>query len=145
MGRLSKFLRLSAADRRLFLKATLLVWIFRLALWLLPFRLVRQLLARFARAPLAARQDVPIDSVIWAVTTASRYVPVANCLPQALVAKLMLARQGHDAIVHIGVKRTDAGRFQAHAWVESNGRVVIGGSRELFRFTRLPSLEGELL
>lgn len=128
------------------MKAALLVWVFRIALWVLPFRVVRRLLARFAReSPASKEERATVGRIVSAVTAASRYAPVANCLPQALVAKLMLARHGHDATVHIGVTRIETGRFQAHAWVESNGRVVIGGSRELFRYTRLPSVEGEVL
>ena len=48
MARLSKFLRLRSADRGLLLKTMLLVWIVRLGLWLLPFYLVRQVLAKLA-------------------------------------------------------------------------------------------------
>jgi hypothetical protein len=29
--------------------------------------------------------------------------------------------------VHIGVVRSEEGKFEAHAWVESEGRAVIGG------------------
>jgi hypothetical protein len=39
-----------------------------------------------------------------------------------------IALIGHQAVVHIGVVRKNSDRLDAHAWVTSNGRVVIGGS-----------------
>lgn len=143
---LSKFFRLAAADQGFLLKVMLLLWAVRLMLWLLPFRKMRELLTIFsgASSPNAAEQ-VPLERVAWAVIRASRYVPAATCLTQALVAKILLTRLGYRAIVHIGVARSKAGEFQAHAWVESRGKIVIGGSgRSLQRYTPLAAADGEL-
>ena len=147
MGRVSKFLNLPAVDRRLLVKAMLWVWIFRIILWLLPFRVVRRLLARFADKFGASqtRGSIFLDRVVWAVTVASRYTPAATCLTQALATKILLTRNGYHAIVRIGVARSEAGKFQAHAWVESNGCIVIGDAQELFRYTRLISMEEDSL
>ena len=144
---LAKFLRLPAADRGLLLKVTLAVWAVRLMLWLLPFRMMRELLTRFSGEPKAGEsaEQVPAEHVAWAVTVASRYVPAATCLTQALVTKLVLGRLGYHAIVRIGVTRSDRGEFQAHAWVENNGTVVIGGSEaSVKRFTPLAVSDGVL-
>jgi len=35
------------------------------------------------------------------------------------------------------------GQLQAHAWVESQGRIVSGGLKDLWRYTPLPLLEGK--
>ena len=147
MGLLSKFLRLPAADRRLLVKGMLWVWMVRIVLWLLPFRLVRQLLAGFADEFGASQTRGPIfpDRVVWAVMVASRYAPAATCLTQALATKVLLSRNGYHAVVRIGVARSEAGEFQAHAWVESDGSVVIGGSESsLKRYTPLATADGEL-
>jgi hypothetical protein len=143
---ISKFFQLPAADRVFLLEVMLVVWAVRLMLWLLPFRQVRQLLTTLSGAPGSnAVQEIPVEHVAWAVDRASRYVPAASCLTQALAAKLMLGHLGHQAIVRIGVARSDAGDIQAHAWVESGGRVVIGGSgRSLRRYTRLAASHEEL-
>jgi hypothetical protein len=77
------------------------------------------------------------------VTLASRCVPSATCLTQALAGQVLLSRHGHPASLRIGVARSAAGEFQAHAWVECHGRIVIGGAQTLSRFTPLPSLERE--
>ena len=148
MARLSKFLRLRSADRGLLLKTMLLVWIVRLGLWLLPFHVVRQLLAKLAVRP-SSSQNGGLDLVdrdIWAVTVACRYVPLATCLTQALVTKVLLSRHGHHATVRIGVARSDGGKLQAHAWVENNGRVVIGGSEvSLKHYIPLAASNGDSL
>jgi hypothetical protein len=64
MGLLSKFLRLPAADRRLLVKGMLWVWMVRIVLWLLPFRLVRQLLAGFADEFAHPKREVPFFSIV---------------------------------------------------------------------------------
>jgi hypothetical protein len=47
--------------------------------------------------------------------------------------------------VRVGVDRSNTGELQAHAWVESHGKIVIGGSaRSLRRFTPLSAPNGEL-
>jgi Transglutaminase-like superfamily len=147
MGLLSKFLSLPAADRGLLVKGMLWVWMVRIVLWLLPFRLVRQLLAGLADEFGGSQTRGPIflDRVVWAVMVASRYTPAATCLTQALATKVLLSRNGYHAVVRIGVARSEAGEFQAHAWVESNGSVVIGGSESsLKRYTPLATADGEL-
>ena len=147
MGLVSKFFRLPAADRRLLVKVMLLVWMVRVGLWMLPFRAVRRLLAKLARKPVApqTRDGTLVSRVVWAVTVACRYVPAATCLTQALVTKLLLERRNCDAILRIGVARSAEGQLEAHAWVESCGKVVIGGSElSLKYYTPLAASDGEL-
>ena len=116
-------------------------------LWLLPFRLLRTMLSKFSNGTVAgaSAEQISVERVAWAVTAASRYVPVATCLTQALVTKMLLGRFGYPAIVRIGVARSESGELQAHAWVESGGSVVIGGSEpSLRRYKRLVGANGEL-
>lgn len=144
MERVSKFLRLPVSDRRLLVKALVLVWAVRVGLWLLPFRMMRQLLARLGREPAGAQVESwsLVNRIGWAVRLASRYAPAATCLTQALVTKVMLSRQGYPASVRIGVARSETGQFQAHAWVESKGSVVFGGSEvSLKHYTVLTALD----
>jgi hypothetical protein len=145
MQQVRKFLRLTSGDRRLLISAVLLVWTVRLGLWLLPFQGLRRLLSlrsKVTRAPLTLQEADPAcaDKVIWAVTTASRYAPAASCLVRALVAQVLLAQQGCPAHLCIGVAKTEAGRLEAHAWIESQGKVILGGKSDLARYTPLPSL-----
>ncbi len=146
MKKLHKFLRLPSADRRLLVKSILLLGAVRLGLRLLPFQTSRRLLARMVppTSELQKVDQVPIDQVIWAVTVASRYVPAATCLARAMAMQVLLSHRGHPASLRIGVARSEAGEFQAHAWVECQRRVVIGDTEALSRFTLLPSLEREI-
>jgi hypothetical protein len=141
MTPIRKLLRLSAADRTLLLRTTLWLCATRVGLWLLPVRVVRRWLARLARSPRRPPDASPSrERIVWAVSVARRVVPRATCLPQALVGESLLARGGYPADLRIGVKKTGAGRLVGHAWVESEGRIVIGDLRELSAYTRLPSL-----
>ena len=141
---LARFLRLSAADRSLLVRSVLLLGATRVALWALPFGLARRLFARAPRpAPVARATE---DRIAWAISVARRYVPRATCLPQALAAEALLVRAGHPAELRFGVLKTGQGRFVAHAWVESAGRIVVGELHEgLDRFTPMPTLPGARL
>ncbi len=145
MRRLRKLLRLPAAERWLLLKAALLLGGIRLGLTLLPFQTLRRFLDKLAESPIASRKTEPLSAerIIWAVESAGRYMPCARtCLTLALAAQVLLVRCGHPAQIHIGVVREEGEKFLAHAWVESGGKVVIGG-HELERYTPLVTLEGE--
>ena len=141
MTRLGRFLRLHPADRRLLVTAALLQAAIRLGLAVLPYRRLRELVDRLARV--GPRRRLPQDSaerIAWAVTWASHSVPGATCLTQALAAKVLLERRGRPARVRAGITRTEGEGLLAHAWVESDGRVVLGGE-DLARYTPLSALD----
>jgi hypothetical protein len=75
--------------------------------------------------------------VAWAVTVAARFVPGATCLSQALAARVLLRAAGHPTTLSIGVRRDPGGVIQAHAWVHSGVRPVVGvrpeGTYEVLR------------
>ena len=145
MKRLRRFLGLPAAERRLLIKAALLLWAIKLGLMLLPFRTMRNLLGRLTglSIDLWDADRYPVERVVWAVELAGRLMPRAStCLTEGLTAQVLLLRRGHPALLHIGAVKGEGGELQAHAWVESRGEVVIGGG-ELERFTPLVALEGE--
>ncbi len=143
MGPIRKLWRLSAADRFLLLQTALWLGATRVGLWLLPLRVVRRLLTRAARSHRQPRgAPATPGRIVWAVSVARCIIPYATCLPQALVAQSLFARDGYPAELRIGVKKTRAGRLVAHAWVESGGRVVLGDLRELSSYAPLPRLPG---
>jgi hypothetical protein len=115
--------------------------VFRLGLWLLPFKTMQRLVAETN----PVTNQVPVDRITWAVKVAGRYVPEATCLTQALAAQALLGCFGHPAKLRIGVVRGDGEKLLAHAWVEIQGKVVLGGLEDLSRYTPLPPLEGERL
>jgi hypothetical protein len=148
MLRLNKFLRLSSTERRLLVNSICLVTAVRLGLWLLPFQHLRRLLASWAKpvSPLNGVDPTFVGRVVWAVTVASRFVPRATCLTQALTTKVLLARRGHWAVLRVGVTRSERSEFLAHAWIEINGKTIIGGSDSFVkRYTSLPLLDDEII
>lgn len=139
MKQLSRFLGLRADERRLLLRTALLMPAFRLGLWILPFRRLMALAApREVSLPGAATSDP--ERIAWAVQVMSRYVPKATCLVQALTAKALLEKAGFPACLRIGVSKPRGEPFEAHAWVESLGKVISGGS-DLEHYSPLLLLE----
>jgi Transglutaminase-like superfamily len=79
--------------------------------------------------------------VAWGIRNAARVVPEATCFVQALAAQFLLARSGTPSQIRIGVAAGPGGEFVAHAWLLTDGRVVVGGSAsELRRYTVLTDL-----
>jgi hypothetical protein len=75
------------------------------------------------------RSTPPPKQLAWGVLVVSSYVPCATCLTQALAGQVLLTHYGYSTVVRVGVTKVDGkGTFQAHAWLESNGTVVIGES-----------------
>lgn len=142
---LRKALQLSAAERRLLAETAFLLEAVKLGMKLLPFRMLRRLLARVAdvpKNPSRGRSHPPAEKIAWAVKAASQHTPgIKTCLAQALVAQVLLARRGHPALLHIGVARGERGQFQAHAWVETEGGTALVGVPEPGRYTTLTTLK----
>lgn len=144
MTRLFKFLNLPSSERSLLVKAAILLWGIRLGLWLFSFQTLQRHLARVMQtSPESPDADSSSpDRPAWAVRAASRYVPKATCLTQALAAQVLLGRRGHTSRLHIGVTRSMEKEFEAHAWLQCEGKVVIGDS-EIERFTPLLASEAK--
>ena len=139
MGSIRKFWRLSQADRALLVQAAVWLGATRVVLWVLPFRLVRRLLAQTARPSAPRRGPRPSRHRLeWAVSLGRRVVPSSTCLVQALAAAALFIQHGHPADVRIGVMKDEAGGLIGHAWVESDGHVVVGDSSDLSRYAPLP-------
>jgi hypothetical protein len=140
MRHLHKFLRLSAEQRWLLIKATVLLGSIRVALRLLPFPVVRPHVERVTRCtyPLAV-DPMPAEQLAWAIDVAGHLVPGGgHCLSQALALQVFLVRRGYKAKICFGIQKPERSALMAHAWVEHNGVVLIGGSN-LQRFTTLVS------
>jgi hypothetical protein len=136
-----RLLGLTPARRRLVLEAAVLLGAIRLGLRLLPFPLLQRNVARLAKTE-GARG--PVGELRWALGVASRHMPRATCLAQALAGQVLLARHGCPPSFRLGVRKDARGRLRAHAWLEHRGGVLIGNRRDLSRFTPLgpPEVEG---
>ena len=129
-------MRLDSSARALVFATILLMGLVRTALRVAPFRIVK----RVAEAgPLTGTRfgKFSEEQVAWAVLLASRYIPKATCLTQALTARLLLTFCGHMNQLHIGVTRDSD--FKAHAWIECRRGVLVGGTAGSERFTPILS------
>jgi hypothetical protein len=142
VGRIRKFLHLSPAERRLFIKAWLWLGMIRLMLWLLPFQMHLRFLARLSQEPRGGCQaDLAMaERVSRAVEVMGRFVPQATCLTQALAAQMLLKRGGFSPDLRIGVAKTGERQLQGHAWVENHGRIMIGDN-EVETFVPFPAVK----
>ena len=141
---LLRFVGFPQECRRLLIRAFFLVLVIRLLLWVLPFTSLQKVLKSFhPRASPPASDDIPPARIAWAVTVASRYVLRATCLVRALATQVLLGRAGRSSVLHIGVMKGDRAPIEAHAWVEAEGRIIIGGSAAVL-YTKLASLEYEI-
>lgn len=121
MSALARFFTLSGADRLLVLRAATALVTVRVALSLVSTQRLRQWAAGM-RVP---EKRQPIERIAWAVSAVSRRMPGATCLVSAFALQHLLSREGHPSSLHIGVAKRDR-RFAAHAWVEVEGRTLIG-------------------
>jgi hypothetical protein len=139
MPRIDKFLKLSLADKLLLFRCVLAVAAIRLGLLLFSYNTIRRWLA-VSPSPVPA-SDAVAKRFGWGVETAGRLVPGATCLTQAFAGQVLLARAGYNSQMRIGVAEDAKGEFIAHAWLISDGRVVVGGSSEdLQRYVSLADL-----
>lgn len=121
---------LGASDWRLLAEAARLLLVVRIGLAVFRFPTLHAWLRSRRHLP-----DQPIVRVAWAVRAVSRRVPGTTCLAEALMMESMLLSHGHAPALRIGVRAGDApvpsGAVDAHAWVECDGKVVIGGVAQL--------------
>ncbi|HZQ91796.1 MAG TPA: lasso peptide biosynthesis B2 protein [Terriglobales bacterium] len=121
---LLRFLRRPWIEQRLLLRA--LAWTLLYAIWIR--------IASGRRVAMALRESSPgrasasrirpaIAQITWAVTGVAAHVPAANCFVQSLVGRRMLLKAGYPAELRLGVRNHRD--FEAHAWIESNGKTLL--------------------
>jgi len=114
----------------------LLLILFRAQLLIVPFSSVRTTASwlardRAMRMPSAMRSGEIVGSV-------ARRIPGTTCLPIALTGYVLLGRAGWAPVLRIGVTR-EADSVEAHAWVEVDGVVAVGGAER----ARFKAVEGK--
>jgi hypothetical protein len=130
-----KFLRLETTQKRLHLRAALLLAAVSVALRFTTRSVVQNclLLPRSGRRP--RNPTTRPDIIALAIARAARHIPGATCLVQAETLCWLLRREGYDSVLQIGVQPPSAGRLEAHAWVECEGEIILGNSVD--RYTPL--------
>src|SRR5262245_45488780 len=133
--RLRTLLALSPPERCALLRVAALVAVLRLGLGAVPVRTLRYLLAQASPAVLPRFGSA--EGCVRAVRRVSAHVPGATCLVQALAVEALFRRLDLPSRLCMGVGRSNDGRLLGHAWVEYQGRAVIGEGLPP-RYARLP-------
>jgi hypothetical protein len=137
------FAQLDWRERFFLVEALAVVALVRLGLSLLSFKRLRALVRESGRRSVGPHRAgaLPVDRIAWAVQAVSRFVPGATCLTQALSGQVLLARRGYRTRLHIGVAKSSRDQLAAHAWLECDGRVVLGDHGFLTIYSSFPTLE----
>jgi hypothetical protein len=118
------------------IQALLVIVLVRIGLWIIP----SGLLGRWLHAAETPGENHPdwstVHKIIRSVRSFSTYVPRATCLTQALSACVLLRLYSQNSSLKIGVEKRNE-KFGAHAWVEVDGRIVIGKQLRHERFALL--------
>jgi hypothetical protein len=142
---LLRLVRRSPGQQWLVLEAAATLLTVKIMLLFVPFARWRTLLRTEEDYPSAASLESRVVDIVWSVERVSSRFPMSlTCLPRALAVRSMMARRRLHGTLSIGVSRRDRGRFEAHAWIEFRGKVIIGDMPDLARFARLPGLSPRL-
>lgn len=88
------------------------------------WRAVRRLRAIAAHVTLG-----PEERIAWAIEAVGRRLPsISTCLVRALAADFFLTVPGCVSHVRVGVRRSERGALESHAWFERDGRILVGGA-----------------
>lgn len=133
---------LSWGDCQLLAATTLLLVVSRSLLTVIGLDRTDRVLDLLVRMlPPYARVRDP-ERVPWAVNVVDSVVPIhLSCLMRAIVGERLFVANGYRAETHLGVAKDEA--FEAHAWVERDGEIVIGELDGHGRFRRLASHDSE--
>jgi hypothetical protein len=138
VGKLRRFRSLNGQERRLFVAAALMLPLFWAKVGLYGYRFFGACLVEGTpwgrRVKSASGSDAVSPSLAPAldefirigslVNSAAHHVlPVGNCLTRSLFLQWLLRRRGVNAELRIGVRK-EQGQFEAHAWVEYEGRPI---------------------
>lgn len=143
MERLHKFIDLSWKDRLYVVRVAVLVGVIRIGLAVFSFTTLQRLLDRSSVNQTSSGPDVTrefVDRIVWAVRAVARNsLGDKPCLVQALATKWLLARAGSESTLRIGVRKSADNELLAHAWLEHDGEIVIGGRSSTYRYVSFDS------
>jgi hypothetical protein len=133
MGVISNFIKLPSRDKLVALESLFWVIRIRITLWIFPFPSVQRKVQKNASKYHPTTEHlISMDRLRIMIMVASRYVPRATCLVQALAGYILFSKYGYQPSIKIGVL-TENGEFEAHAWLEHGKRVVLGESEKDFK------------
>lgn len=139
MKKLYNFFYFPLWKKKLIAQSLFWVILYRLCLWCMPYKMLKKIIP-FEN--LRQKKDAKLDwnevkNVVDAIRLCSYYVPYATCLTQALATRTILRSRGQSSQLRIGVGRDENNEFIAHAWIESDGKIIIGKSANMYRYSMM--------
>lgn len=131
-----KFVALTWAERLLLARAFVHVLKAWFLVRVLPYSRLKPALESINSHEVAHHQSYELQPIKWSVEAISRRVPGSSCLVQAIAGTRLFRECGYKALLKLGVARPNQ-HFDAHAWVELDGGVVLGGNNSPDLFTTL--------
>ncbi|WP_159470698.1 lasso peptide biosynthesis B2 protein [Dyadobacter sp. 3J3] len=135
---LKKWATITGGAKIKFLQAGFVLVVIKMGLAILPFSTFRKLFYRISKSEIKKNlNSQQISEVVWAVNTAANVIPLELvCLPRALATKYLL-RKVPSLSLEIGIEINPAKAFEAHAWVERGGEIIIGDWSDSVSYQRL--------
>ncbi|MCE7066847.1 lasso peptide biosynthesis B2 protein [Dyadobacter sp. CY326] len=135
---IGKWSSLSGEEKLIFLKAAVCLVLVKIGLTVLPFGTFKEVFHWFCKTNSSREISAKrIELTVWAVDTAANLLPMdLLCLPRALATKYLL-RKVPALTLEIGIEVNPAKQFEAHAWVERNGSIIIGNWPESVLYKRI--------
>ncbi|MEL6581827.1 MAG: lasso peptide biosynthesis B2 protein [Cyanobacteria bacterium J06607_15] len=140
MKKLLKLLR--TGGKKLFLQTYVVMTVIRLGLLLLPFSRLQDLVLKSEQLTWLAipGSGQTVRSIVLAVYRSGKYSPGNPlCLARALTTAVLMNIYGFPHQIEIGVAKGKDGKIEAHAWVTSEGKVIVGNLPDLSRYVPMSS------
>jgi hypothetical protein len=125
-----RFRKRAPEDRKLILRAAVILPLTEIGLRLFGFRRWKELSEKFsmpARLPQSLPNDLQRETALRAaraVLSVELHGPThPNCLERSMTLWWLLRRDGIEGELHIGARKSGS-RLEAHAWVELAGQVL---------------------
>ncbi|WP_414617687.1 lasso peptide biosynthesis B2 protein [Dyadobacter sp. 32] len=134
----TKWTQLTSSRKLAFVRAVFsLLWI-KAGLVFLSFSGFRKLFYWLSRTRQYSEiSEKKTDDIVWAVSTAANILPFELlCLPRALATKYLM-RNVSSLTLEIGVDINPGTGFEAHAWIERNGKIIIGDWSDSVSYKRI--------
>ncbi|ORC32660.1 hypothetical protein B4O97_15995 [Marispirochaeta aestuarii] len=144
--RFKKFFLLTSAEKYLFLSSWLWLSRVRKSLRKKPFKTVLSNVNKLAeKRKSVSNVKISADDISLAVERCSGiFHGNCDCLPKALAGRILFARYGYNTVLRIGAVRSSGSDFTAHAWLESDGKIVVGDIPGIKDFKLFEGIEGVL-
>jgi hypothetical protein len=140
--KIAKLIHLDSSKRQLLISTFALLALVKLGLSIMSFKTLHRFMLKISYSQLKNQmpEQISLENIIWALNMSTHYIPGgAKCLARALTCRVFMSRYNYTSQLYIGVAKGEDEGLKAHAWIESQGQVVVGNLPDLCEFKKLVS------